>query len=389
MSLTPIPYGRQTISRADIDAVTDVLTSDWLTQGPAVERFEKAVADQCGARYAVAVNSATSALHIACLAAGLGPGDLLWTSPNTFVASANCGRYCGADVGFVDIDPATYNLSVAELEKRLAAARRDGRLPRVLVPVHFAGQSCPMADIADLAREYGVATIEDASHAIGGRYRGEPVGSCAFSEMTVFSFHPVKIVTTGEGGVVTTNREDLYQHLVRLRSHGITRDERFMTGPSHGPWYYQQVELGFNYRMTDLQAALGASQMTRLEEFVARRHELAARYDEALAGLPLTLPWQHPDAYSAYHLYPIRLEGGEAPLSKRQLFDGLRARGVLVNLHYIPVHTQPYYTDLGFRAGDFPEAERYYDEALSIPLFSGMTEAQQDYVVAALQELLG
>src|ERR1700690_1734137 len=282
MNHTGIPYGRQSISDDDISAVVAVLKSDWLTQGPAVDRFERTVADFCGARYAVAVNSATSALHLACLTAGLGPEDILWTSPNTFVASANCGRYCGAQVDFVDIDPRTYNMSVSALEEKLIKAERRGKLPKVLIPVHFAGQSCEMAPIADLARRFGIVVIEDASHAIGGHYRETTIGSCSFSEMTVFSFHPVKIITTGEGGMILTNRQDLYEKLVRLRSHGITRDPKLMQGESHGPWYYQQIELGFNFRMTDIQAALGTSQISQLEKFIERRRALAGRYNDGL-----------------------------------------------------------------------------------------------------------
>ena len=381
-----IPYGRQSISAADIQAVVDVLQSDWLTQGPAVERFEAAVADYCGARHAVAVNSATSALHIACLAAGLGPDDTLWTSPNTFVASANCGLYCGSGVDFVDIDPRTYNMSTDELERRLEAAARSGKLPKVVVPVHFAGQPCEMDKIAALSEEYGFAVIEDASHAIGGRYCDTRIGSSAFSAMTVFSFHPVKIITTGEGGMVLTNDRSLYERLVRLRSHGITRDHALMEGESHGPWYYQQIELGFNYRMTDIQAALGASQMARLDEFVARRHYLAGRYDEGLRDLPVTLPWQHDDAWSGFHLYVVRLQLKKIGRSHREVFEALRQRGILVNLHYIPVHTQPYYQRMGFRSGDFPEAERYYQEAISLPLYFGLSEADQDRVIFEVRE---
>ncbi|MBT0653109.1 UDP-4-amino-4,6-dideoxy-N-acetyl-beta-L-altrosamine transaminase [Geomobilimonas luticola] len=383
-----IPYGRQSISEADINAVIDVLRSDWLTQGPAIEQFEQAVAAYSGASYAVAVNSATSALHIACLAAGLAKGDTLWTSPNTFVASANCGLYCGADVDFVDIDPRTYNLSVAELEKKLVQARENGTLPKVVVPVHFAGQSCEMDRITALAREYGFSVIEDASHAIGGKYQGAAVGNCRFSDMTVFSFHPVKIITTGEGGIVLTNRRDLYEQLVRLRSHGITRDPALMEGDSHGPWYYQQIELGFNYRITDIQAALGLSQMQRLDEFVYRRHELVERYNVELAYLPLVLPFQHPDTWSAFHLYVIRLQLDRIAKTHRQVFEELREAGILVNLHYIPVHTQPYYRALGFRDGDFPAAESYYQEAISIPLYASLTRVDQDRVIAALREAL-
>lgn len=388
MTARPIPYGRQSISEADIEAVVGVLRSDWLTQGPSVERFERAVAEYCGACYAVAVNSATSALHLAALAAGLGPGDRLWTSPNTFVASANCGRYCGADVDFVDIDPHSYNLGVAALEEKLVRARRLGRLPKLVVPVHFAGQSCEMAPLFDLSREYGFTIVEDASHAVGGSYRGEPVGRCSFSAMTVFSFHPVKIITSAEGGLVTTNSRELYERLLRLRSHGITRDPALMRGDSPGPWYYQQVELGFNYRMTDLQAALGVSQLSRLDAFVARRRELAARYDAAFAGWPLTVPWQHPDCASAYHLYPVALKLDQIERSRREVFESMREAGIGVNLHYIPVHTQPYYQDLGFREGMFPESERYYAGALSLPLYFGLSHEDQDRVIDALREAL-
>lgn len=388
MKNSPIPYGRQSISEADIQAVVDVLRSDWLTQGPAIEQFEQAVATYCGARYAVAVNSATSALHIACMAAELGPGDTLWTSPNTFVASANCGLYCRADVDFVDIDPHTYNLSVAALEKKLVLARQNGRVPKVVIPVHLSGQSCEMEKISELAKEYGFTVIEDASHAIGGKYLGAPVGGCQFSEMTVFSFHPVKIITTGEGGMVLTNRLDLYERLIRLRSHGITRDPGLMIGESHGPWYYQQIELGFNYRMTDIQAALGYSQMQRLDEFVSSRHRLVERYNELLSDLPLVIPYQHPGTYSAFHLYVVRLKLDRIGKSHRQVFEELRTLGILVNLHYIPVHTQPYYAGIGFRPGDFPEAERYYGEAISLPMYSFLSEPDQDRVVAALRETL-
>lgn len=383
-----IPYGRQDINEEDIQSVVEVLRSDWLTQGPAVERFEQEVARYCGAKYAVAVSSATAALHVACLAAGLKPGDALWTSPNTFVASANCGLYCGAQPDFVDIDPRTYNLSVDALEEKLAWAEKQGRLPKIVIPVHFAGQSCDMEAIAGLGKRHGFTVIEDASHAIGGRYRDARVGSCAFSDMTVFSFHPVKIITTGEGGMVLTNRQDLYEKLARLRSHGITRDPRFMEGESDGPWYYQQVELGFNYRITDIQAGLGASQMRRLDKFVERRRNLVERYDSLLARLPLMLPWQHPDAYSSFHLYVVRLRLDAIGKTHRQVFEGLRQEGVGVNLHYIPVHTQPYYRRLGFKPGDFPQAEQYYREAISLPLYAGLSDSEQDSVVRALAEVL-
>lgn len=385
MKIPLIPYGCQSISEKDIQAVADVLRSDWLTQGPAIEQFELAVADYCGARYAIVVNSATSALHLACLASGLGVGDILWTTPNTFVASANCGLYCGADVDFVDIDPRTYNLGITALEQKLAVASISGKVPKVVIPVHFSGQPCEMTRINELSKEYGFAVIEDASHAIGGRYKEHIIGSCAFSEMTVFSFHPVKIITTGEGGMVLTNRKDLYDKLIRLRSHGITRDSELMQGESHGPWYYQQIELGFNYRMTDIQAALGLSQLARLDEFVSRRHELANRYDRLLAGLPLTLPWQSPADYSAFHLYVVRVDAERTRVSRHQIFEELRAANIGVNVHYIPVHTQPYYQSMGFKLGDFPESEKYYAEAISLPIFAGMTEEQQDRVVATLQ----
>ena len=383
-----IPYGKQDINEEDIQMVVEILQSDWITQGPTIERFEQTVADYCGVRYAVAVSSATAALHIACLATGLGSGDLLWTSPNTFVASANCGLYCGSNVDFVDIDPRTYNISIAALGHKLETAKRTGKLPKVLIPVHFAGQSCEMADIAEMANRYGIVIIEDAAHSIGGRYRDTKVGACSYSDMAVFSFHPVKIITTGEGGMVLTNRKELYEKLIRLRTHGITRNPEFMEGESHGPWYYQQIELGFNYRMTDIQAALGTSQMKRLDEFIQRRHFLADRYNELFDGLPLTLPWQHPDTYSAYHLYVIKLNLKKIKKTHRQVFEALRAENIGVNLHYIPVHLQPYYQRLGFRKGDFPEAERYYSEAISLPLFVGLTEEEQDYIAAKLEEVL-
>ena len=383
-----IPYGRQDISQEDIDAVVEVLRSDWITQGLAIERFEEAVAKYCGASYAVAVSSATAALHIACLAAGLGQGDIFWTSPNTFVASANCGLYCGAKVDFVDIDPNTYNLSVSELERKLAWAEKQGCLPKVVIPVHFAGQSCEMEQIAALSQRYGFRIIEDASHAIGGRYQGQPVGCCQFSDITVFSFHPVKIITTGEGGMVLTNQEELYQKLIRLRSHGITRDIKLMQGESHGPWYYQQLELGFNYRMTDIQAALGASQLQRLDEFVERRRVLAERYNQTLQGLPLMIPWQYPDTESSWHLYVIRLKLDKISKTHRQVFEELRQAEIGVNLHYIPVHTQPYYQKLGFKLGDFLQAESYYLEAISIPIYYGLTQEDQDRVVMTLQRFI-
>lgn len=383
-----IPYGRQDITQADIDAVVGVLQSDFLTQGPMVPRFEQSVAQHVGAEHALAVNSATSALHIACLALGLGPSDLLWTSPITFVASANCGLYCGAQVDFVDIDPRTYNLCPQALERKLEQAEREGRLPKVLVPVHLCGQPCDMQAIHALAQRYGFKVIEDASHAIGGKYQGEFIGSCRYSDITVFSFHPVKIITTAEGGMALTNNAELANKMALLRSHGITRDPALMTHEADGPWYYQQVDLGFNYRMTELQAALGVSQMERLDEYVAHRHQLARRYDELLAELPITLPWQHPDSYSGLHLYVIRLQLSKIQRTHRQVFEMLREQGVGVNLHYIPVHTQPFYQRMGFKVGDLPYAETYYSEAISLPMFQSMTCEQQDQVVAALYKVL-
>lgn len=383
-----IPYGRQDISQADIDAVVSVLRSDFLTQGPQAPRFEQAVADYTGARHALAVNSATSALHLACRALGVGTGDLVWTSPITFVASANCARYCGADVDFVDIDPRSHNLSVTALEAKLNEADRAGRLPKVVIAVHLCGQPCEMHAIHTLAIRYGFAVIEDASHAIGGRYQGEPIGNGRYSDITVFSFHPVKIITTAEGGMALTNRSELAERMALLRSHGITRDPAQMTHEADGPWYYQQVVLGYNYRMTELQAALGVSQMARLDDYVARRHKLAQRYDDALAELSLATPWWHSESYSGLHLYVIRLKLKALSRSHREVFEALRGQGIGVNLHYIPVHMQPYYSELGFAPGDFPEAERYYGEAISLPMFATLGESDQQQVIDAVHEAL-
>jgi UDP-4-amino-4,6-dideoxy-N-acetyl-beta-L-altrosamine transaminase len=384
-----IPYGRQDISQADIDAMVEVLRSDFLTQGPMVPRFEETVAKYCGAKYAVAVNSATSALHIACLALDLGPGDWLWTSPNTFVASANCALYCGAQVDFVDIDPRTYNLCANALEAKLQQAEREGRLPKIVIPVHFAGQPCDMPAIHTLSEKYGFKIIEDASHAIGASYNDIKVGSCTHSDITVFSFHPVKIITTGEGGMATTNDSKLAERLTRLRTHGITsKPELMQARPENEIWNYQQIELGFNYRMTDMQAALGVSQMSRLDEFIDRRRAIAAEYDRAFASLPIITPWQLLGVRSSYHLYPIRIRESDCGKTQRQVYDALWENGVAANLHYIPVHRQPYYEAMGFRAGDFPEAERYHQEAISLPMYSSMTKAQQESVIGILNSVL-
>lgn len=383
-----IPYGRQEIIQEDIDAVIEVLRSDFITQGPKIPEFEQAVAGKVGAQHAIAVNSATSALHLACRVLEIGQGDLVWTSAVTFVASANCARYCGADVDFVDIDPRTYNMSVNALEKKLVRAEQAGRLPKLVIPVHLCGQSCEMKAIAELASRYGFSIVEDASHAIGGCYCNEPIGNCRYSDITVFSFHPVKIITTGEGGMTLTNDAKLAEHIRLLGSHGITRDPQRMTHEPDGPWYYQQIDLGYNYRMTDLQAALGVKQLGRLDEYVARRHELARRYDSALSALPLIRPWQHPDTYSAFHLYPIRLIPEKVRLTRRVVFEKLRELGVGVNVHYIPVHLQPYFRSLGFSPGSFPEAESYYSAAISLPLFPAMTDQQNEQIVSSLKKIL-
>lgn len=380
-----IPYGKQNISEEDIAAVTEVLRSDYLTQGSKVPEFEQKIAEYCGVPYAVASNSATSALHLACLALGLGQGDVLWTSPITFVASANCALYCGASVDFVDIDPKTRNLCPEKLAEKLAAAKVSGRLPKIVVPVHFCGEPCDMAKIHALSKEYGFKIIEDASHAIGASHQNGKVGNCQFSDITVFSFHPVKIITTAEGGVATTRDVHLANKMAQLRSHGITRQADEMQGKTHGDWYYQQVDLGYNYRMTEMQAALGVSQMARLDEFVSRRHQLAAQYDDLLANLPVVLPFRQPENRSALHLYPIWVQ----PEKRKFIFDDLRQNGVGVNVHYIPVHTQPYYRErFGFQAGDFPNAEDYYAGAISLPLYFDLSDNQQKQVVEILKQAL-
>jgi UDP-4-amino-4,6-dideoxy-N-acetyl-beta-L-altrosamine transaminase len=384
-----IPYGRHDLNDADIEAVVAVLRSEWLTQGQSVPRFEEALVSHCGAQYAVAANSATSALHVACLALGLGPGDWLWTSPTTFVASANGALCCGAKVDFVDIDPFTYNMSVERLASKLADAERAGRLPKIVMPVHLCGQSCDMAAIAELGRRYGFKIVEDASHSIGARYKNEPVGSCRFSDIVVFSFHPVKIVTTGEGGAALTNDPELARQMRLYRSHGITNDRsRFETHPGYEIWNYEQIALGFNYRMTDIQAALGVSQLFRLDELVTRRRDIARRYDAELANLPVTLPWQSRDSLSSYHLYPIRVRRGECGKTQREVYEALVAAGIGVNLHYIPVYRQPYYQRQGFSAGYCAEAESYFHEAMTIPLFPALSEAGQRRVIDAVKGAL-
>ena len=384
-----IPYGKQDISEADIQAVVSVLKSDFLTQGPKVPLFEKCISRYCGSSYAVASNSATSSLHLACLALGLRKEDWLWTSPNSFVASANCGLYCNAKVDFVDIDPLTYNLSTDKLEEKLIKAKKLNKLPKIVIPVHFAGQSCDMIKIKALSDEYGFAIIEDASHAIGGKYMGELIGGCQYSDITVFSFHPVKIITTAEGGIATTNSKILKQKMRLLNSHGITRDESLMNGPIVGPWYYQQILLGLNYRMTDLQAALGISQLDRIDDFVSKRHALKERYDLLLKDLPVILPYQSKDSYSSLHLYPIKIDTSKKNnITRIDVFNELKLNNIGVNVHYIPIHMQPYYQDLGFQQGDFPNSELYYEAALSLPLFSSMTIKQQDKVVAELRQSL-
>lgn len=383
-----IPYGKQNINQQDIDAVLQVLQSDFLTQGPQVPLFEKTVAEHVGADYALAVNSATSALHIACLALGLQKGDVLWTSPITFVASSNCALYCGADIDFVDIDSKTYNLSISALEKKLVQAKLENKLPKIIVPVHLCGQPCDMEKIYALSKEYGFHIIEDASHAIGGKYQSTYIGSCKYSDITIFSFHPVKIVTTAEGGMALTNNASLAQKMDLLRSHGVTRNTDLMSKETEGPWYYQQVELGFNYRMTELQAALGVSQMHRLNQFVEKRHIISNKYNEILKDLPITLPYQIPESYSGLHLYVITLKLDELKSSRKQIFEALREKGIGVNIHYIPVHTQPYYENLGFKLGDFPIAEAYYKAAISLPMYPDLNDDQIQYVYESLKEVL-
>jgi len=383
-----IPYGKQDINQLDIDAVVDVLKSDFLTQGNQVDIFEKKLSNYCGVNYGVAVNSATSALHIACLALNLKPGDLIWTSPNSFVASANCALFCDAKVDFVDIDPLSYNLCVDKLEEKLIDARNRNKLPKIVIPVHFAGQSCNMLKIHHLSKEYGFKVIEDASHAIGSKYLDFPVGGCKYSDITVFSFHPVKIITTGEGGMAMSNSKKLTEKMKLFRSHGVTRDTNLISKEKHKLYYYEQIELGFNYRMTELQAALGISQMNRLDNFVNSRHKLKKRYDLMLENECLIKPYQNPDCFSSLHLYPIKVNLTEHKNSRDKIFNRLRDSGIGVNVHYIPIHTHPYFKGLGFKEGDFPIAEEYYSKAISIPLFQSMTFDEQDKVIESINTIL-
>jgi len=383
-----IPYGKQNINQDDIDSVVDILKSNYLTQGPKVPLFERKISEYCNSKFAVAVNSATSALHIACLALGLKKGDKLWTSPNSFVASANCGLYCGAKVDFVDINPLTYNLCPIELEKKLIKAKKQSKLPKILIPVHFAGQSCDMKKIYSLSKDYGFKIIEDASHAIGGKYLKKPIGGCKFSDITIFSFHPVKIITTAEGGIATTNDKKLLNQMQLFRTHGITKNPKYMKKNSEGNWYYQQVNLGFNYRMNELQAALGISQMNRLDEFVKNKHILKERYDRFLSVLPIIKPYYSSNIYSALHLYPIQIDRNKTNFSRKKLFNELRKKGIGVNIHYIPIHTQPYFLNMGFKHGDFPIAESYYQNSISLPLFSQMSFKEQDKVINTLTNIL-
>jgi len=382
-----IPYGRQSINKEDIDAVIKVLKSDFLTQGPQVPLFEERIADYCGARYASATNSATSALHIACLALDLGEGDILWTSPNSFAASANCGLYCGATIDFVDINKETYNISISCLKKKLKKAKKENKLPKILIPVHFAGQSCKMEEINNLSKEYGFSIIEDASHAIGAKYKNKPIGSCQFSDITIFSFHPVKIITTAEGGVAVTNSKKLFDRLELYRSHGITRNQDFFEHNFDMKWYYEQIKLGYNYRMNDIQAALGISQMERLDEFVSQRKKISMTYNLGLQTMPVNIPYQLPESESSFHLYPIQLSTTNAA-DRNKIFNQLIKSGIGVNVHYIPIHFHPFYKKLGFKPGDFPNCENYYSKTISLPIHPKLTKEQQEKVISVLGNVL-
>ena len=383
-----IPYGLHSISNADVQSVVDVLTSNFLTQGPVVPKFEEAVSRFTGVKYSVATNSATSALHIACLSLGLGPSDRLWTTPISFVASANCGLYCGAKVDFVDIDPCTYNINVESLSQKLIEAKKHNKLPKILVAVHLAGQSCEMEKIRQLSQLYKFFVIEDASHAIGGLYKNQPIGSCLYSDITVFSFHPVKIITAAEGGMAVTNSFDLFSKMSLLRSHGIIKNDLEMQLKVDGPWYYAQIELGYNYRLSDLHAALGLSQLSRIKEFVERRHQIANFYNASFANLPISLPMQHFECYSSFHLYIIRLKLASVNYSHREIFEALRKAGIGVNLHYIPIYRHPFYRKYDYDFQCFPESEGYYAEAISLPIFPGLSDSDLKYIVEAIKSLL-
>ena len=383
-----IPYGRQNISNDDIQSVVDVLKSDFLTQGSVVPAFEQAVCNYTGGNYGVAVNSATSALHIACLSLGLGSEDYLWTTPISFVASANCGLYCGAKIDFVDINPLSWNLDVEKLKEKLLYAKKTNSIPKILIAVHLCGLSCDMEDIYDLSKEYGFKVIEDASHAIGGKYQDSPIGSCKYSDISIFSFHPVKTITSGEGGIAVTNDRCIAEKMSLLRSHGITRDSSLMTNKPDGPWYYQQIDLGFNYRLSDIHAALGYSQLQRIDSFVSERHNIAHRYDQLLADLPLQLPYKSDELYSGLHLYVIRIKRDKIRSSHKEVFESLRADGIGVNLHYIPIYRHPVYQSMGFSLVDFPEAESYYQEAISLPMFPGLSTYEQGRVVDSVRKNL-
>lgn len=384
-----IPYGKQDISDDDIKAVVEVLRSDNLTQGPVVPKFEEAIADYCNVNHAIAVNSATSALHIACISLGVGNNDIVWTTPITFVASSNCAIYCGAKVDFVDIDPMTYNMSINALKIKLEKAEKKGKLPKVVIPVHLSGQSCEMKEIFDLSKKYGFRIIEDASHAIGGKYLNEPIGNCKFCDITIFSFHPVKVITSGEGGMAVTNNISLATELYRLRSHGIVRHPSELTSVSDGPWYYQQVSLGYNYRMSDIHAALGLSQLNRLNEFVNKRHEVVNFYNQTFTEDWIQKPYQHPDTFSGLHLYIIRIKEKNKTISHIQLFERLRSAGILVNLHYIPIYRHPYYQNFGYDISEYPESEKYYSEAISLPLYTNITDEQLVTIVNLIKNPIG
>ena len=383
-----IPYGKQEITQSDIDSVIEVLKSDFLTQGPIVPIFENHIKNYCGSKYAIASNSATSSLHSACHALGVSKGDIVWTSANTFVASSNCAIYCGATVDFIDIDPRSFNICLNKLESKLILAKKNGNLPKVLIPVHLTGQSCDMKKIYELSLTYNFKIIEDASHSIGSKYLDRYVGSCDYSDITIFSFHPVKIITTGEGGIATTNDKNLAEKLNLFRSHGVTRDSKLMKKHSDGPWYYEQIDIGYNYRMTELQAALGISQLERIESIISKRHLIANEYNKKLKDLPLRLPWQDNKSYSSYHLYVIRLNLDQIEISHKDFFIKMRDEGILINLHYIPVYLHPYYKKLGFKEGHCPEAEKYYDDAISIPMFPSLTSEEQDKVINTIKSIL-